>query len=62
MKIVILDCVTLNSIQAVNSVSADYDKIAGLFEDLDLYLNRLKILEGRVQPELHVASISLHIR
>jgi len=38
-------------------VSADYDKIHGLFEDLDMYLNRLKILERRVapMPELQVA-------
>ncbi|KAF4627731.1 hypothetical protein G7Y89_g10420 [Cudoniella acicularis] len=44
-------------IKAVNSVSADYDRIAGLFEDLDLYLSRLKILEKWVPPvlELEVA-------
>ena len=38
-------------------MSADYDKIAGFFEDLDLYLNRLKILEKWVPPvpELEVA-------
>ncbi len=38
-------------------MSADYDKIAGLFEDLDLYLHRLKILEKWVPPvpELEVA-------
>jgi len=38
-------------------VSADYDKIAGFFEDLDLYLSRLKILEKWVPPvpELKVA-------
>lgn len=29
-------------------MSADYDKITGLFEDLALYLNRLKILENKV--------------
>ncbi|TAQ84511.1 hypothetical protein B7494_g7175 [Chlorociboria aeruginascens] len=44
-------------IKAANSVSADYDKIVGFFEDLDLYLNRLKILEKWVPPvpELEVA-------
>lgn len=38
-------------------MSADYDKIAGFFEELDLYLNRLKILEKWVPPvpELEVA-------
>jgi len=38
-------------------VSADYDKITGFFEDLDLYLHRLKILEEDVPllPELGVA-------
>ncbi|KAK5309727.1 hypothetical protein LTR70_010039 [Exophiala xenobiotica] len=37
-----------------NNVSADYDTIAGFFEDLDLYLKRLKIPENRVPsiPEL----------
>ncbi|EPE36656.1 Ankyrin repeat-containing protein [Glarea lozoyensis ATCC 20868] len=42
---------------AAGSVSADYDKITGLFEDLDLYLSRLKILETWVPsvPELEVA-------
>lgn len=41
----------------MNSVSADYDKISGFFEDLDLYLHRLKILEKWVPPipELEVA-------
>jgi hypothetical protein len=36
-------------------VTADYDKIVELFEDLELYLNRLKILEKWVPPELEVA-------
>lgn len=38
-------------------MSADCDKIAVFFEDLDLYLNRLKILENEVSPvpELEVA-------
>jgi len=38
-------------------VSADYDKIVGFFEDLELYLNRLKILEKWVPPvpELELA-------
>ena len=57
MILVFLDSMVLNKSQAANSVSADYDKIAGLFEDLDLYLNRLKILEKWVPPvpELEVA-------
>jgi hypothetical protein len=46
-----------NAPQAANSVSADYDMISGFFEELDLYLNRLKILEGWVPaiPELKTA-------
>lgn len=42
-------------------MSADYDKIAGFFEDLDLYLNRLKILEKWVPPvpELEVALVKV---
>ena len=38
-------------------MSADYDKIDGLFQDLDMYLNRLKILERSVPPvpELQLA-------
>ncbi|KAL9611964.1 MAG: hypothetical protein Q9167_003404 [Letrouitia subvulpina] len=40
----------LNKIKSVNSVSADYDKIAGFFEDLYLYLNRLKTLEKYIPP------------
>ena len=57
MGLVFLDSIILNKSQAANSVSADYDKIAGLFEDLDLYLSRLKILEKWVPPvpELEVA-------
>jgi hypothetical protein len=45
----------------VNSVSADYDKITGLFEDLALYLSQLKILENWVPPvpELKVAIIEV---
>ncbi len=47
----------LNNLQTVKSVSADYDKIVGFFEDLDLYLRRLKILEKSIPlvPELEVA-------
>ncbi|KAI9040298.1 uncharacterized protein KD926_008388 [Aspergillus affinis] len=33
-----------------NSVSADYDKIAEFFEELDRYLKRLKILETYIPP------------
>ncbi len=38
-------------------MSVDYDKIVGFFEDLNLYLSRLKILEKWVSPvsELKVA-------
>lgn len=44
----------LTGVQTANNVSADYDTIAGFFEDLDLYLKRLKIPENRVPsiPEL----------
>lgn len=47
----------LNKSQTANNVSADYDKIVEVFVDLDLYLNRLKILEKHVRtiPELDVA-------
>lgn len=31
-------------------MSADYEKISGFFEDLDMYLHRLKILEEYVPP------------
>ncbi|KAL8659991.1 MAG: hypothetical protein Q9226_000154 [Calogaya cf. arnoldii] len=43
--------------QSANAVSADYDKIAGFFEDIDMYLHRLKILEEWVPgvPELELA-------
>lgn len=46
-----------NKSQTANKVSADYDKIVEVFEDLDLYLSRLKILEKQVRtvPELDVA-------
>ena len=38
-------------------MSADYEKIAGFFEDLDMYLHRLKVLEEWVPllPELEMA-------
>lgn len=38
-------------------MSADYDKIAGFFEDLDMYLHRLKALEEYVSrlPEVELA-------
>ena len=57
MILALMDSMALNRSQATNSVSADYDKIARLFEDLELYLNRLKILEKWVPsvPELEVA-------
>ncbi len=50
MVLVFLNSMILITFQAVNSVSADYDKITEFFEDLDLYLNRLKILEKWVPP------------
>ncbi|KAI8725461.1 hypothetical protein NCS52_00117200 [Fusarium sp. LHS14.1] len=37
-------------ISVSKSVSADYDKVAGFFEDLRSYLCRLKVLEGNVPP------------
>ncbi|KAL8790643.1 MAG: hypothetical protein Q9213_000491 [Squamulea squamosa] len=42
---------------SANAVSADYEKISGFFEDLDMYLHRLKVLEERVPllPELEMA-------
>ncbi|KAJ5154427.1 uncharacterized protein N7500_009866 [Penicillium coprophilum] len=41
-------------IQTANSVSADFDKIAEFFRDVEFYLKRLKIMEGKVPlgPEL----------
>lgn len=47
----------LNETQSANVVSADYDKVVAFFEDLNLYLNRLKILEGEIPPvaELRLA-------
>ncbi|PGH21367.1 hypothetical protein AJ80_03284 [Polytolypa hystricis UAMH7299] len=48
-------------ISATNSVSADYDKLIEFFEDLDLYLNRLKVLEKRISPipELKAALVDV---
>ena len=42
--------------QTASTVSADYDRIIEFFEDLDTYLNRLKVLERQVRriPELEV--------
>ncbi|PGH05438.1 hypothetical protein GX51_02962 [Blastomyces parvus] len=44
-------------ISTANSVSADYDKVVAFFEDLDLYLHRLKILNNDVShiPQLGAA-------
>ncbi len=36
--------------QSANTVSADYDRIAGLFEDIASCLEGFKILEGRIPP------------
>lgn len=46
--------VVLMRLQTANTVSADYDKIEGFFEDLESYLQKLKILETHVSvlPEL----------
>ena len=42
-------------------MSADYDKLTGFFEDLDLYLSRLKILEKWIPPiaELEIALVQV---
>lgn len=50
--------------QAIDSVSADYDKIIEFFEDLDSYLSRLKVLEVDVMdmptiPELKTVLIEV---
>ena len=38
------------------SVSADYDKLAEFFDDVQRYLSRLKVLEGlKLDPELEKA-------
>ncbi|KAK3994869.1 ankyrin repeat-containing domain protein [Cladorrhinum sp. PSN332] len=37
-------------ISTANAVSADYDRVAGFFEDLKSYLHRLKVLEHKVAP------------
>lgn len=38
-------------------MSADYDKITDFFEDLNMYLSQLKVLEGDIPPipELKIA-------
>jgi hypothetical protein len=48
----------VTSLHAVNSVSADYDKIVAFFDDLDLYLNRPLILEKQVPP-IHQLKVAL---
>ena len=47
----------VDTTQSANAVSADYDRIAGIFEDLDLSLHRLKVLEKQIPlvGELKVA-------
>ena len=42
--------------QTASTVSADFDRIIEFFEDLNIYLNRLKVLERQVRriPELEV--------
>jgi hypothetical protein len=47
---VVSACVILTESYTAYSVSADYDKIAGFFEDLNSYLSRLKILERHILP------------
>ncbi|KAL9033006.1 MAG: hypothetical protein Q9180_006179 [Flavoplaca navasiana] len=46
---------------SANAVSADYEKIAGFFEDLDMYLHRLKVLEEHVPrlPEIELVLIKV---
>ena len=47
----------LDDAQSVNTISADYDRIAGLFEDIASCLEGFKILEGCIPPipELNLA-------
>jgi len=40
----------LDDAQSANIVSADYDRVAGLFEDLVSCLEGFKLLEGRIPP------------
>jgi len=54
MILVFFPNIVFDEFQAANSVSSDYEKISGLFEDLDLYLSRLKILENWVPPVLEL--------
>ena len=51
------DWVSADITQTTKAVSADYDRITEFFEDLDLYLHRLKILETQIPlvVELKVA-------
>ena len=42
-------------------MSSDYDKIASLFEDLQSYLVRLKVLEGKVPPSPELVAIITEI-
>ncbi|KAH0522614.1 hypothetical protein TsFJ059_006437 [Trichoderma semiorbis] len=44
-------------IKTANTVSADYDKISGFFEDLKYYLQQLQVIDATVQliPQLKVA-------
>jgi len=42
-------------------VSSDYDKVSSLFEELQSYLIRLKVLEGKVPPSPELVSIVTEI-
>lgn len=46
----------LTALKTANAVSADYDRVAAVFEDIKSYLHRLKALEHRVPavPELEL--------
>lgn len=48
--------IPLTALETANAVSADYDKVAAVFEDIKSYLHRLKVLEHQVPavPELEL--------
>ncbi|KAL8367153.1 hypothetical protein RB599_010243 [Gaeumannomyces hyphopodioides] len=48
-------------IATANTVSSDYDKVSSLFEDLQSYLVRLKVLEGKVPPFPELVAIVTEI-
>jgi hypothetical protein len=50
-----------DSSQVSRSVSADYDRVAGFFEDLRSYLCRLKVLEGNVPPVPELKAVLVQV-